>query len=50
MTTECAHRLWNDPDGLPCVETGPHHTHTYRASAGADLDGPHRHVDQEDCA
>jgi hypothetical protein len=50
----CSHRLSDNPTGPLCDNPDPHKgdgkgcTHT--ASAGPDLDTPHRHADQEDCA
>lgn len=32
----CPHRLDGLPDGLLCIQTGPHTTHVYAASAVGD--------------
>lgn len=37
--TSCEHRYLDDPNGLPCTrENCDGRGHTYRASAGPDLD------------
>lgn len=33
----CAHRLWNEPNGLTCTRTDPHTTgHTYESTSAGD--------------
>lgn len=45
----CEHRYLDDPDGLPCTRTDPHHNgHTYTGSAGPDLDQPAHHAKGDD--
>lgn len=33
----CDHRLWDLPDGLPCVRTDKHTTHQYASSTASHL-------------
>lgn len=38
----CTHRLWDDPAGLPCTRTDPHHTgHTYTPNRGTETPDAH---------